>query len=100
MKGKFTVYPVGKSEPTKKGKRSYYFITGDYNKETGFFGMGTHGFDAWSSLNYDIEFMKPYEAILNVENYDSGIVVRMLELVGVEGGKDFEEAEEVGVRKF
>ena len=100
MKGKFTVYPVGKSEPTKKGKRSYYFLTGEFNKQTGFFGMGTHGFDAWSSLNYDLVFMEPYEAILNVENYGAEVVVRMLELCGVEGGKDFDEVEEVATKKF
>ena len=100
MKGKFTVYPVGKSEPTKKGSRQYYFLTGDLDKKTGFFGMGTHGFSAWSSLNYDIEPMKPYDAILNVENYGQEVVVRMVELVGIEGGKDFDESEEVAVKKF
>jgi hypothetical protein len=100
MKGKFTVYPVGKSEPTKKGKRSYYFLTGDYDAKTGFFGLGTRGFDAWSSLNYDLQFMKPYEAVLNVEVYGTEVVTRMVELVGVEGGKDFDEGEEVAAKRF
>lgn len=80
MVGQFTILPVGRREQkSKSGKYEYWFANGIKRE-------GQHGalldkcqcFNFWTEAEYNLEFMKPVQAILDV-NGDFVTVVELLE---------------------
>lgn len=78
MEGKFIVYPLAKTmEKSKSGKFHYWFANGKQNPANGNLFDRCKCFDFWSDKDLQFSFMKPIEAILDVD----GDFVKLISIV-------------------
>lgn len=78
MEGRFTIYPVGKTvKESKSGKREYWFASGKKTAENNGLMDKCNCFNFWTDKEYTFDFMKPVDAILDI-NGDFISVVEIL----------------------